>query len=171
VSSGSGLGAHFCRIRATGGTGVEKRDDELYDLAQPVVEGMGFALVTVDDIVEHGRRVFRLYIDHRRGISVEDCASVSREVEYLLDARFDFEGTYVLEVSSPGLDHRLRRPREYAHFVGKRARVVLHEPLDGANVIEGVLTAADSDGVVLTVGDGAGIRLEHLEIARANLLP
>ncbi|MBD3348907.1 MAG: ribosome maturation factor RimP [Candidatus Eisenbacteria bacterium] len=153
----------------TRGTEVEKRDEELYGLALPTVEGTGFELVGVDDVVEHGRRVFRFYIDHPRGVAVSDCASVSREIEYLLDARLDFEGSYVLEVSSPGLEHPLKHEREYEHFRGRRARIVLHRPVEAGNVVEGVLGPIGDDGVVVTTDRGEEIRLDFENIARAKL--
>ena len=150
---------------------MERRDEELYGLARSAVEGMGFVLVGVDDVVEHGRRVFRFYIDHPRGVDVDDCASVSREIEYLLDARFDFEAHYVLEVSSPGLDHRLRQEREYAHFEGRRARLVLHTPVDGRNAVEGVIEDAKDGEVSLRLPDGEEIEVPLSNVVRANLLP
>lgn len=169
MSSGSGLGAHFCRIMVIRGTEVEKRDEELYGLALPTVEGTGFELVSVDDVVEHGHRVFRFYIDHPRGVAVSDCASVSREIEYLLDARFDFEGPYVLEVSSPGLEHPLKHEREYDHFRGRRARLVLHRPVEVGNVVVGVLGPTGPDGVLVTTERGVEIKLDFENIARARL--
>ena len=149
---------------------MQKRGEELYEMVRATVEGMGFQLVTVDDLVEHGRRVFRFYVDHPRGMAVEDCASVSREIEYLLDARFDFEGAYVLEVSSPGLDHPLRHRREYAHFKGRRARLVLRSTNEGGGVLEGTLGDADADGVRVVPDTGPEVKVPYEEIAKARLL-
>ena len=149
---------------------MQKRGEELYEMVRATVEGMGFQLVTVDDLVEHGRRVFRFYVDHPRGMAVEDCASVSREIEYLLDARFDFEGAYVLEVSSPGLDHLLRHRREYAHFKGRRARLVLRSTNEGGGVLEGTLGDADADGVRVVPDTGPEVKVPYEEIAKARLL-
>ena len=148
---------------------MEQRGDELYKLARDLVEQMGYALVTVDDVVEQGRRLFRFCIDHERGITLSDWGTVSREIEYLLDADFDFEGSYVLEVSSPGLDHELKREREYAHFAGRPARFVLREPVGGQNVIEGVIAGARDGCVRIGLNDGAEISVPLASIARARL--
>lgn len=149
---------------------MERRDEELYGLASGLVEGMGYTLVTVDDIVDHGRRVFRFYIDHPRGISVEDCSSVSREIEYLLDAEFDFEGAYVLEVSSPGLDHALKSEREFAYFVGRPARLVLREAIEETNVVVGVLAPAGPGEVRIRMDGDRELSVAVTDIARARLI-
>lgn len=149
---------------------MQKRDEELYELCRRLVEGMGYQLVGVDDTVEHGRRVFRFYIDQPGAVHLDDCGSVSREIAYLLDAEFDFDGAFVLEVSSPGLDHRLRHEREYAHFTGRRTRIVLHEPVDGRNVLVGVLAGADSGEVRLITDDGPEVTVAISDVARARLL-
>ena len=90
---------------------MERIDEKLYDLTRGLVEGMGFVLVDVDEVVEHGRRTLRFYIDAEGGISLDDCESVSRELSYMLDAQPELASEYVLEVSSPGLDHRLKKER------------------------------------------------------------
>ncbi len=144
-------------------------DERLYDLTVGLVAGMGLTLVTVDDVVEHGRRTFRFTVDGGRGITVEDCASVSREIAYLLDDELALEARYVLEVSSPGLDHALRKEREFAHFTGREARLVLREPVDGENVLTGTILGADAGLVRLDV-DGAETPVPLANISRARLL-
>jgi len=72
--------------------------------------------------------VLRLYVDREPGISVEDCALISRQVSPLLDAAGFGAGRYVLEVSSPGLDRQLHRPSDYQRFVGRLARVSFTDP-------------------------------------------
>lgn len=148
---------------------MDKRDEQLYELGRPLVDGMGYRLVAVDDVIERGRRVFRFYVDHPRGVTVDDCCSVSRELEYLLDADFDFDGPYVLEVSSPGLDHPLRSEREFEYFVGHRVRVVLRESSDGRNVVVGTLVAAGPSGVRVRSEAGDEQTIPMTNIARARL--
>ncbi len=147
---------------------MQRRDDELYGLCLDLVRGMGFELVTVEDIVENGRRTFRFFIDHPRGIVVDDCASVSRQLDNLLDTEFDFDGSYVLEVSSPGLDHKLKHEREYAHFIGRQARLVLREPVEDKGVIEGTI-ASVGQGVVSMATDSGDVEVSLSDVARARL--
>ena len=151
------------------GLWMERTDEKLYGLSRGLVEGMGFVLVDVDEVIEHGRRVFRFYIDGERGVSLGDCAAVSRELAYLLDAEPGLEGGYVLEVSSPGLDHRLKKEREYVHFAGREARLVLRSPTDGRNVVEGVIMGADAGVVRITPADGEELSIPLTDIVRARL--
>jgi ribosome maturation factor RimP len=148
---------------------MDRRDAELFELARGVVEDAGYTLVRVDDVVDRGRRVFRFYIDHPRGVMLGDCEAVSRELGYLLDGSFDFEGAYVLEVSSPGLDHDLRLASEFEHFMGRAARLVLREPVGGRNVLAGVLAGGGPGAVSLRLGDGSEISVPLSNIARARL--
>jgi ribosome maturation factor RimP len=149
---------------------LERLDEQLYDLAVELVEGMGYSLVTVKDVVEHGRRIFRFTIDHHQGVRHSDCAAVSRELSDLFDVDLDFAGSYVLEVSSPGLDHGLRKPREYAHFAGRTARIVLRTPIEDANVVTGVIVHAEPESVTLNA-DGVEVSIPFENISRARLVP
>jgi ribosome maturation factor RimP len=150
-------------------TGMERTDEKLYGLSRGLVEDRGFVLVDVDEVTEHGRRVFRFYIDGEGGVSLGDCAGVSRELAYLLDAEPGFEGGYVLEVSSPGLDHRLKKEREYVHFAGREARLVLRSPVEGRNVVEGVIVGADEGVIRVAPADGEELSIPLTDIARARL--
>jgi ribosome maturation factor RimP len=148
---------------------VERKGDELYELTRDLVQQMGYTLLRVDDVVERGRRLFRFYVDHPRGITLADCEAVSREIEYVLDADFDFGGSYVLEVSSPGLDHELKTERDYSHFAGRPARLVLRESVEGKNVVEGVIAGAGEGRVRIGLPDGTEIIVPLAGIARARL--
>jgi ribosome maturation factor RimP len=146
-----------------------ENEERLYELAHELVEGMDFVLVDVSEVFDRGRRVLCFYIDHPRGVTIDDCTSVSRELAYLIDARPEFEEGYVLEVSSPGLDHKLRKEREYRHFVGRQARLVLREPLDGEAVIAGAIAGAAEGRVRIAGPDGEERSIALDNIARARL--
>ncbi len=145
-------------------------DERLFELTRELIQGTGFVLVDVRETAEYGRRIFRFFIDSDRGVSVEDCGAVSREISYFLDAGDPIDGAYSLEVSSPGLDHDLVREREYAHFAGRTARLVLRQPVDGVgSVLTGALVSA-SDGTVTVRHDERGdIRVALTDIAKARL--
>ena len=165
-----GWGPTFCVLGpAKRGEAVEQRGEELYELTTALVDGMGFKLIAVEDVVERGKRLFRFYIDHPRGITVDDCGSVSRELEYLLDAEFRFDGAYTLEVSSPGLDHSLKTEREFKHFVGRKIRLVLRGGAGGRNVVVGRLASADGDGICVESEGGERQTIRMVDIARAEL--
>ncbi len=164
-----GRGPAFAILGTDARTGMERTDEKLYGLSRGLVEDRGFVLVDVDEVTEHGRRVFRFYIDGEGGVSLGDCAGVSRELAYLLDAEPGFDGGYVLEVSSPGLDHRLKKEREYVHFAGREARLVLRSPVEGRNVVEGVIVGADEGVIRMAPADGEELSIPLTDIARARL--
>ena len=101
---------------------------------------------------------------------MEDCGAVSRELAYLLDAEDPIEGAYSLEVSSPGLDHDLLREREYAHFTGRTARLVLRTPVDAVGtVLTGELTDASEGQITVRHAEHGKIRVALTDIAKARL--
>ena len=150
---------------------MESIEERLYLTTLGTVKELGFVLLDVDEVIEHGRRVLRFYIDGPGGVSLDDCASVSVELGYVLDAEPELDGGYVLEVSSPGLDHRLRKLREYEYFAGRTARVVLRNPLEGANVVTGEIAGADESGVRVVPEGGEELSIPLGDIARARLVP
>jgi ribosome maturation factor RimP len=150
---------------------VIRTDEELFQLTAGVVGEMGYTLVGVEDVAEHGRRIFRFTIDQPLGVRVRDCERVSRELSDLLDAEFAFDAQYCLEVSSPGLDHVLKTEREYAHFVGRSARLVLREQIGGTNVIVGTLAGVLAGDLTITTEDGEEITISLSAVASARLVP
>jgi len=149
---------------------VGATDEKLFELTQKLVLGMGFTLVDVRETTEYGRRTFRFFIDHDQGVSVEDCGAVSRELSYLFDAEDPIEGAYSLEVSSPGLDHDLLREREYEHFEGREARLVLRTPLEGVgNVLTGVLAGVHEGLVTIRHPERGDVSVALADVARARL--
>jgi ribosome maturation factor RimP len=150
---------------------VGRPNDELYELCVGPVGEMGFELISVEEVRERGRRVLRFYIDHGAGISVEDCAAVSRELEYVLDEQPEPSGPYVVEVSSPGLDHELVSEREYEHFSGRKARLVLRQAIGERSVVAGVILGAHEGSATLKCDDGAELIVAISNIASARLVP
>lgn len=102
------------------------------------------------------------------GVSVEELAEVSRYIEACLDADEGVWPHYTLEVSSPGVERKLTKPRHYELSLGRDARIVVHRPIDGQNVFEGALSAFDGDTVTIDTANGA-VALDVKNIAKARL--
>lgn len=144
---------------------VEQRVETL---VEPVVNRLGFALVHVA-CGRRGRRPHvRLTIDRADGVTVEDCESVSREVEAVLDAAGLVGDDYVLEVESPGLDRVLQTEREFRHFAGRPVEVRTYAPVDGRKRFVGTLVGLEEGAVVLDV-DGERRRIPRDQVARVRL--
>jgi ribosome maturation factor RimP len=113
----------------------------------------------------------------RRGVSLDDCARISRLVSDVLDGEGVMDegskaGAYTLEVSSPGLDRPLARPAHFMRFVGAQLSLRTRGRLEGLNTrkIAGALLAADADGCTIGLADGPR-QLRYDDIERAQLVP
>ena len=131
------------------------------------MSGLGFELVDVQ--ASNGGRMLRLFIDKPGGITVEDCATVSRHLTRVLAVEgIDYER---LEVSSPGLDRPLRKGADFARFAGRKAEVRMRLPdATGRRRFVGVLRGADAKRIELEL-DGQTVALELEGIERARLVP
>jgi len=124
--------------------------------------------------------------DAGSGVTHEDCASFSRELGTILDVEEAIPGAeYTLEVSSPGLDRKLVKPRDFERFTGKRVRLVTREPIDGRRNFSGRLTGFEAGRVKVDVSapkakgqkakesltQPAEIEIELANIEKANLVP
>jgi ribosome maturation factor RimP len=140
-------------------------------IAERVASAEGFYLVDVE-LKGSGRNnpLLRVYIDKPAGISHADCQLVSEQVSAILDVEDLLPGSYTLEVSSPGLDRKLVRPSDFSHFAGRRARLVLREPVDERRVFEGRLAGLEAGRVRLDLGEGALKEFELLNISKAQLV-
>ena len=127
-------------------------------------------------------RMLRIVIDKPEGVTHEDCASVSREVGTILDVEDAVPGgSYLLEVSSPGLDRRLVRPADYQRFIGSRVKVTTREPVAGNRHFEGRLQSFQDGWLTLDLNLGRKkkknepelpeLRLQLGDIEKANLVP
>jgi ribosome maturation factor RimP len=143
--------------------------DKIHALVLPAVEAAGYELVESQWKHEQGGWVVRLLIDKPGGVSHEDCERVSREVSVLLDVHDVVPAHYNLEVSSPGLDRPLHTPAHFRRFLGQKAKVKLHQGLDGRRNFTGVIVHADEARVTLDV-DGKELELPLADLDRAHLV-
>lgn len=146
--------------------------DQLIQLLQPVVVGLGYELWELE-YVRAGGGVLRLYIDTldpAAPITVDDCARVSRQVSEALDAADPIPGEYTLEVSSPGLDRVLRTREHFARFVGEPVFVEMSAAVNGRKRFTGVLEQVAGAELLLQL-QGGEVRLPIDGIHKARLAP
>jgi ribosome maturation factor RimP len=104
-----------------------------------------------------------LFIDRPGGVDLDLCAAVSHALE-------DLRERYALEVSSPGLDRRLRKPEHFAAQLGREVAVRTREPVEGRRNFRGVLQAAAQDSVILLLEDGSGVTLPLAGLDKAHVV-
>lgn len=142
---------------------------KIREAAGRVASSEGVEVVDVEWKVGR-RRLLRVYIDKPEGITHGDCQRVSEQLGVLLDVEDLIPGPgYVLEVSSPGLDRKLRSPAEFERFAGRRARISLAEPVENLTFYEGRL-AGLSDGMVRLEVDDRVVLLPLGSIRKASLV-
>jgi ribosome maturation factor RimP len=132
---------------------VATKDAALHALIEPVVSAMGFELWGIDYLSQgkHSRLV--VYIDHADGVSVDDCADVSRQVSAVFDVEDPINGEYRLEVSSPGMDRPLFTLEQFARYAGHKVALKLRVPFDGRRKFQGLLAGVESDEVLVRLDD------------------
>lgn len=121
------------------------------DLAEPVLAELGFRLVRVKVSGRDGGTVQIMAEQPDGGMSVDDCAVISRALSPVLDAYDPVPGQYRLEVSSPGIDRPLVRPSDFASWAGHEAKVELNELVDGRKRFRGVIEGIAKDEVRLRI--------------------
>jgi len=162
--------AHFFVGFDTLGTMREVVASKIEEIAQRVADSEGMELVEVEVKGGGAHRLVRISIDKPEGISHADCELVSQQVGTILDVEDVVPGgRYTLEVSSPGVERKLLKPRDYERFQGKKAKITLHEPVEGRRNWEGTI-AGFADGVIaLEAGPGKTVRFPLDQVQKANL--
>ncbi|MCI8715973.1 MAG: ribosome maturation factor RimP [Oscillospiraceae bacterium] len=147
---------------------MAKVTDLVAKLAAPAVEAAGCELWDVEYVREAGSWYLRLYIDKEGGVDILDCEKISREVSDLLDEADPIEGSYTFEVSSAGAERALKRPGDFARFMGSPVAVKLYRARDGRKEFAGVLAGYEDGNITVTVGDAA-ITFAKEEVALCRL--
>lgn len=137
---------------------------------QTLLPTMGLELFDLQFRREGHGWVLRIFIDAEKGISLDDCSGVSRELGTYLDIEDCIGHPYHLEVSSPGLERPLRSIADFFRFQGKKAKVKLHAELDGRKVCEGVIGEVGDEYAVLRGDDGKSVRVTMAMINKARLV-
>jgi ribosome maturation factor RimP len=144
--------------------------DQLAELLEPVVSGLGYELWELEYSPRAGGGLLRVYIDSPAGIGLDDCEKVSRTVSDTLDAADPIPGQYTLEVSSPGLDRVLRTRAHFQRFAGARVRLEMMQPIAGRRRFSGRLLDVGESEITLEL-EGGRINLPIDDIHRARLAP
>ena len=138
------------------------------EIVERIVQSEGMELVDVEYRRENRGRVLRLIIDQEGGVTLNDCTSISREVDKNLDVEGIPPGAYRLEVSSPGLNRRLKREADFHRFKNRRIKVRTAIPIDDRKSFRGKLLGCH-DGVVDIEWENRVTQIPLDRIVKANL--
>lgn len=149
---------------------MEELIERLYSLFKPVVAAHGLELIDVEYVPIKGGRRLSVYIVQPNGsVSLDDCETVARALDDLLEATPELSHSYTLEVSSPGLDRVLKRHEEYDIFRGRTVSVRIREPFEGKYELEGELKGIASEQVELETPAGV-VSLPLANIKKTKLI-
>lgn len=158
-------------------------EDRVRGIADRVAASSGLEVVGIEFRGGGKSRMLRVFIDKPAGVTHEDCAGFSREFGTIVDVEDAFPGgNYVLEVSSPGLDRKLTRAKDYERFVGSRVKLMTRESLNGNRHFEGRLEGFVDGRLTLdlsvarkkhrpAVDAPQKIEIELANVEKANLVP
>ena len=160
--------------------------EQVRNIAERVAASSGLELVEVEFLGSGKARMLRIFIDKTGGVTHQDCESISREVGTILDMEDAVPGdSYLLEVSSPGLDRKLTKAADFVRFKGSLIKVTTYEPVEGNRSFRGRLEDF-ADGRVTIELEAAGkkkskkkqekvagskVTIEFKNVAKANLVP
>jgi ribosome maturation factor RimP len=139
---------------------------ELDDLLEPTLASMGYELVEIERSAHD--KLLRIFVDKQDGISIDDCVLISNHLSKLLAVENIDYGR--LEVSSPGLDRRLKKQADFYRFRGERVKLKLRLALQGQRNFEGILLEVNDGKLKLEV-DGKELDIELNNLEKARLVP
>lgn len=147
---------------------------ELEQQIESRIDSLGYELVDLERAGSKARPILRLRIDRPdsdQGVTLDDCAKVSRELETFLDENPDLGERYVLEVSSPGVERPLVKRKDYERFAGKEIAIKTSEAVgDLGKRVEGVLRGISEGDVVQLEVEGRTVEVERDNIKKAHLV-
>ena len=149
-------------------------DEDVINSVREILDSLlleeGLELVDIEYRREGRGRVLRIYIDKEGGVTVDDCAKISRELGALLDVHDVIPSSYTLEVSSPGLTRALKKPRDFNRFRGKRVKIKTKIDIEGRRIFIGrLLDFVDDVATVLVDGHTYFIDYDKIEMANLEL--
>jgi ribosome maturation factor RimP len=144
--------------------------EKVREITERVGADTGLEVVDVQMLGGGGTRVLRIFIDKLEGVTHADCEHISQNVGTILDVEDVIPGgRYTLEVSSPGVERKLSRPREFERFVGHKVKVVLRQPVENQKLWVGALQSFAEGIITLEPSPGKSVQFPLELVEKANL--
>lgn len=140
------------------------------DFVLPIAHSEDLNLVDVEFLKEGSDWILRIFLENKDGdLTIEECEKVSRALSVILDEEDPIDKSYILEVSSPGLERPLKTEEDFDRFKGELIAVKTFKKIDGEKEFIGTLKEFDKEIITLTMNDGEEISIDYSLVARANL--
>lgn len=145
-----------------------KTETAVWQLAEPIAAESGFYIYDIEYIKEGGLWFLRVYIDKDGGITMDECETFSRTLSDTLDEADPISGNYYLEVSSPGIERRLKTEAHFRRYIGSVIDISLYKAVNGSKLITGILKKYENNEITVEA-DGEDILLSLSSVSKANL--
>ena len=144
--------------------------DKVSEIAERVASDKGLEVVEVQMLGGGSSRVLRIFIDKPEGVTHADCEDISQHVGTILDVEDVVPGSsYTLEVSSPGVERKLTKPRDFERFVGQKVKIALRQPVENQRHWVGALRSFAEGVITLEPSPGKSVQFPLEQVERANL--
>lgn len=144
--------------------------ERIKGIAAAAVSDMGLEFVHAEVVGSKKNLTVRVFIDKPEGVTIEDCSTASRRIEAVLDADDFIPSSYVLEVSSPGIERELYSLNDFERFAGKSAKVKTETPVNGQKNFKGRIAAVEKGKIVFEDITAGKVSFPYEAVAKANLL-
>ena len=148
---------------------MNKIAQKVYDLALPLAQSQNVELWDVEYVKEGGQWFLRIYIDKDGGVGIDDCERFSRAFDPLLDAEDPIPGSYVFEVSSPGLGRPLKKDKHLQKSIGEEVEIRTFRAINHEKQFTGILKRFDADNIVIEDEDETELTFARTDIALIRL--
>jgi ribosome maturation factor RimP len=159
----------MCFVKNAADARGKKINKIIEELALTVTGNMGIELVGVDYFPAGKRSRVVVYIDKPGGVFIEDCEEVNKSLGKILDHEDPIPSSYILEVSSPGIERPLKKPDDFRRFKGNYIKVKTYNKINGRRNFTGFLKEFSVDSLCLETDEGEQFNISLHEIAKANL--
>ena len=149
--------------------GASSIEERVVAIAERVAIDHGLELVHAEVAGPENKPIVRIFIDKPNGVTHQDCSEVSLHVGTILDVEDFIHASYVLEVSSPGLERGLYKRADYERFAGKSAKLRTRRPINGQRNFRGRLLGLDGEDAVVEDRTSGRVNVPLDAIAKANL--
>lgn len=149
---------------------MTKQEKELENIVLPVVENLGYVLYDIEYVKEGQDWYVRLFIDSEKGIDLDDCEKVSDAVGEELDRVDPIATQYLLEVSSCGLERRLREKKHFEEAISQNIEVKVYKAIDKEKIFTGTLQSVEDNFIVLVNEEDTEVKIDFDNISNAKIL-
>ena len=144
---------------------------QLVEMFAPTVSALGYELVGIEYISQGKHSIVRVFIDSAKGINLDDCQVVSRQISGILDVEDPIKGEYSLEVSSPGTERPLFTLAQYEQFIGNAVSLRFHGMVEKRRKLKGHIVVVEGDKITISeLGTELEFTLDFNDIEKAHLM-